>query len=350
MKSTADLIADVKDRAAVPADDERINDSFVLKLLNQCVDEYIYPTLLKISEEFNVVKTILNLTTDSGTSAFPSGVVPLPKRAYGRVLRELKYLDPSNNLVNIPYVSLQDEDAYITGSAHLSAPFGYYFIGDSVKLIPRSNDSILPPGKLVLHYIIEASTLENSDSLYAPIYSMDHSESSVRFIVKDLELLQDLNDYCPPRFSKTFDLYRKSSGALIAADLLLTRETSLSGDTYYASTELDPANVMDIQNFQQGGFPVTDSFEKELLLLPSGRSPFSTLPYELDNLLAQKAAGRVLEVIGDTESLQINEARVREILNQVTSALGNRSRGESRKIVNRRSILRDMRRQHRRNW
>lgn len=348
MKSAAELILDVKDRASVPSDDERVNDALVLKLLNQCLDEYIYPTLLKISEEFNVVKTVINLTLESGQSAYPNGVVPLPKRAYGRVLREVKYLDPVGSLINIPYVSLEDEDVFISGSGNSAAPFGYCFIGDALKMVGTGLSTTLK-GKLVLHYIIEANTLENDSGLQCPIHSMDYTETDVRFLIENNQLSQTILDYCPNITPKLFDLYRKSSGAIIAADLNLTRD-SQADYTYYKCSDLSPSNILDIQNFQDGGFPVSLAYENDLILIPAGRSFFSTVPYELDNLLAQKAAGRVLEIIGDVEGLQINEARVREILNQVTSALGNRSRGESRKIVNRRSVLRDLKRHHRRNW
>ena len=347
MKKVSELIADVKDRASVPSDDERMTDELILKLLNQSLDEYIYPNLLKISEEYNVVKSLINLATGSGTPAFPNQIIPLPRRAYGRVLREVKYYDGSNNLYNLPYVPLEDEDKFNASVSYSATPIAYYFIGDAIKLIGPDVDA-LSTGKIVLHYIIEPNTLENVNTLYAPIYSMDYVGNEIRFIVQS-ESLPEIQSYCLNGQTKLFDLYRKSSGAIIAADLELTREVGGSFD-YYKSTQMNTDNILDIQNFQDGGFPVQTAYDKDLLLIPSGRTQFTTLPYELDNLLAQKVAGRVLEIIGDTEGLQINEARVREIFMQVTSALGNRSRGESRKVVNRRSVLRDLKRQYRRNW
>lgn len=347
MKKVSELIADVKDRASVPSDDERMTDALILKLLNQSLDEYVYPNLLKISEEFNVVKTQVNLATSSGTSAFPNSIIPLPKRAYGRVLREVKYFDESQNLYNIPYVPLEDEDQFNASVSYSATPIAYYFIGDAIKLIGPDVDR-LASGKIILHYVIEPNTLENANTLYAPIYSMDYIGSEIRFIVQT-ESLPEIQAYCPNGQTKLFDLYRKSSGAIIAADLQLTREVSASFD-FYKTTQMSTDNILDIQNFQDGGFPVQTAYDKDLLLIPSGRTQYSTVPYELDNLLAQKVAGRVLEIIGDTEGLQINEARVKEIFMQVTSALGNRSRGESRKVVNRRSVLRDLKRQSRRSW
>ena len=356
MKLVADLIQDVKDRASIPADDERITDAIILKVLNQVLDEQIYPDLLKISEEFNVVKKLVNLATDSGTAAFPGQVIPLPRRAYGRVLREVKYYDGSDNLYNIPYISLQDEDRFLKGISYGAIPIGFYFIGDAIKLI-GPNINLLNVGKLVLHYIIEPNTLVNKTTQYAPISNMDYTvvggQTYVRFIVSAGSTFNtfypEMNTYCINSATKLFDLYRKSSGALLAADLELERESD-GGFTYFKSTQLVPSNILDIENFQENGYPVADPYEPDLILIPSAQSQYSTIPYEMDNLLAQIAVGRILDMIGDTEGLRVNDTRVKDLYLSVTSALGNRIRGESKKIVNRRSIIRDLKRRFRRNW
>ena len=353
MKLVSELIQDVKDRASIPADDERITDELILKVLNQTLDEYIYPTLLKLSEEFNVVKKIIDLATTTGTAAFPGQVIPLPRRAYGRVLREIKYYDGSDNLYNIPYISLQDEDRFLKGISYGAVPIGFYFIGDSVKLI-GPNINLLNVGKLVLHYIIEPNTLVNTTTEYAPVHDLDYSTvDKFKFIVQDASFnanYPELATYCPSSATRLFDLYRKSSGSLLAADIKLTRGVTGSY-AHFATDDLFIENVLDIENFQDGGFPITPNlYEPDLLLVPAGRTQYSTVPYELDNLLAQKAAGRILEIIGDTEGLQVNDTRVKDIYLQVTSALGNRIRGESKRVVNRRSVLRDLKRRFRRNW
>jgi hypothetical protein len=355
MKLVADLIADVKDRASIPADDERITDTIILKVLNQVLDEHIYPDLLKISEEFGVVKKLVNLAAADGTAAFPGQVIPLPRRAYGRILREVKYYDGSDNLYNIPYVSLQDEDRFLKGISYGAIPIGFYFISDAIKLI-GPNVNLLNVGKMVFHYVIEPNTLVNKTTEYAPISDMDYNstEQKVRFIVNTVgssfpTLYPEMNTYCINTATKLFDLYRKSSGALLAADLELERDSD-GGYTYFKSSQLTAANILDIENFQEGGYPVSSVYEPDLVLVPAAQSQYSTIPYEMDNLLVQIAVGRILDMIGDTEGLRVNDTRVKALYDSVTSALGNRIRGESKKIVNRRSIIRDLKRRFRRNW
>ena len=358
MKLVSELIADVKDRASIPADDERITDTIILKVLNQVLDEHIYPSLLKISEEFGVVKKLVNLAASDGTAAFPGQVIPLPRRAYGRILREVKYYDGSDNLYNIPYVALQDEDRFLKGISYGAIPIGFYFIGDAIKLI-GPNINLLNIGKLVLHYVIEPNTLVDNTTEYAPVTDMDSTSSAVRFICKSATFdttYAELNTYCSVNNTRLFDLYRKSSGALLAADIPLTREHglgSLSGSELFSTDQLIAANILDIENFQEGGFPVDLTlglYEPDILLIPAGKSQYSTIPYEMDNLLVQIAVGRILDMIGDTEGLRVNDTRVKALYDSVTSALGNRIRGESKKIVNRRSIIRDLKRRFRRNW
>lgn len=356
MKLVADLIADVKDRASIPADDERITDAIILKVLNQVLDEHIYPDFLKISEEFGVVKKLVNLAASDGTAAFPGQVIPLPRRAYGRILREVKYFDGSDNLYNIPYISLQDEDRFLKGISYGAIPIGFYFISDAIKLI-GPNINLLNVGKLVLHYVIEPNTLVNNSTEYAPVTDMDYNSTTqkVRFIVETSTFnstYADLNTYCSNNNTRLFDIYRKSSGSLLAADVELERDTS-ANYTYFSTSQLVISNILDIENFQEGGYPVDISasiYEPDILLIPAGRSQYSTIPYEMDNLLVQIAVGRILDMIGDTEGLRVNDTRVKALYDSVTSALGNRIRGESKKIVNRRSIIRDLKRRFRRNW
>lgn len=346
MKLVAELIQDVKDRASIPDEDERISNEIILKVLNQVLDEHIYPDLLKISEEFNVVKKLVNLAADNGTAAFPGQVIPLPRRAYGRVLREVKYYDGSDNLYNIPYISLQDEDRFLKGISYGAIPIGFYFIGDAIKLI-GPNINLLNVGKLVLHYIIEPNTLVNTSTEYVPVLDVNYSAGMLNFVVDAnvQALYPELATYCPTSNTKLFDLYRKSSGSMLAADIVLTRQTNV-----FSTDQLVAANVLDIENFQEGGFPVTAPYDADLILIPAGRTQYSTIPYEMDNLLAQIAVGRILDMIGDTEGLRVNDTRVKDLYLSVTSALGNRIRGESKKIVNRRSIIRDLKRRFRRNW
>jgi hypothetical protein len=353
MKLVADLIQDTKDRASVPAEDERITDELVLKILNQVLDEYIYPDFLKISEEFGVVKKLVNLAASDGTAAFPGQVIPLPRRAYGRILREVKYFDGSDNLYNIPYVSLQDEDRFLKGISYGAIPIGFYFISDAIKLI-GPNINLLNVGKLVFHYVIEPSTLVNSSTLYAPITDIQQdSNNTIKFIVTGTAATYpELFAYCPLNSTRLFDIYRKSSGSLLAADVELSPVVGAPNTIEFKCSQLGWSNILDIENFQEGGYPISAAnvYDADILLIPAAKSQYSTIPYEMDNLLAQIAAGRVLEIIGDTEGLKTNDTRVKALYLSVTSALGNRIRGESKRVVNRRSIIRDLKRRFRRNW
>lgn len=358
MKRVDELIQDVKDRASIPADDERITDALIVKILNQVLDEYIFPTFLKISEEFAVVKKSFNMQDTDGTTMYPSQIIPLPGRAYGQIVRELKYFDGSDNLYNLPYISLQDEDRFLKGISYGAIPIGWYFLNDAIKLI-GPNINVLNQGYLVMHYVLEPSVLVNKTTEFAPIDDITYSSGSLNFVTNQgtgsaipfNTAYADLNTYCNASATKRFDLYRKSTGMIIKPDLTLTRTQGTSTNTFTATGATDN-DRKDLEVYQDGGYPVNTSagFSNDLILVPAEQSQYSTIPYEMDNLMVQKAAGRILEIIGDTEGLQVNDSRVKDLFLQVTSALGNRSRGESKKVTNRRSVLRDLKRRFRRNW
>mgnify|MGYP006275837787 CR=1 FL=1 len=355
MKQVSELIQDVKDRASIPADDERISNEVILRVLNQVLSEHVFPDLLKISEEFGVVKKLVNLAASDGTTAFPGQVIPLPRRAYGRILREVKYYDGSDNLYNIPYISLQDEDRFLKGISYGAIPIGFYFIGDAIKLI-GPNVNLLNVGSLVFHYVIEPNTLVNTTTEYAPVLNLDYASGRFKFYVPaDISTsYPQLSSYSGPVDKvRLFDVYRKSSGSLLAADIELRNDGTSGSYTQFSTDQLVAANVLDIENFQEGGYPVdtdAETYDPDIYIIPAARSQFSTIPYEMDNLLVQIAVGRILDMIGDTEGLRVNDTRVKALYESVTSALGNRIRGESKKIVNRRSIIRDLKRRFRRNW
>lgn len=358
MKRVDELIQDVKDRGSIPVDDERITNDLIVKILNQVLDEYIFPTFLKLSEEFAVVKKSFNMQDIDGTNLYPSQVIPLPGRAYGQIVRELKFFDGSDNLYNLPYISLQDEDRFLKGISYGAIPIGWYFINDSVKLI-GPNINMLNQGFLVMHYVLEPNTLVDKTTEFAPVDDVTYSAGSLNLITSQgtgspipfNTAYADLNTYCAAGSTKRFDLYRKSTGMIIKPDLVLSRTQGASTNTFTLSGSTDN-DRKDLEAYQEGGFPVATAFgfTNDLILVPAEQSQYSTIPYEMDNLMVQKAVGRILELLGDTDGLQVNEIRVKDIYLQVTSALGNRSRGESKKIVNRRSILRDQKRRFRRNW
>jgi len=80
--------------------------------------------------------------------------------------------------------------------------------------------------------------------------------------------------------TKFVDIYCKTTGAILKANVRVTRSS-----TSYVIAGLSQDEINQIKAYQPGGFPVSGPYESELLLLPAGRSEFSTIPYEFDQLL-----------------------------------------------------------------
>lgn len=135
--------------------------------------------------------------------------------------------------------------------------------------------------------------------------------------------------------TKFVDIYCKTTGAILKANVRVTRSS-----TSYVIAGLSQDEINQIKAYQPGGFPVSGPYESELLLLPAGRSEFSTIPYEFDQLLILYVCERVLESLGDTEGLGVVMAKIKETRDSISRVTGNRLQGERRKLTDRRSIAR----------
>jgi len=183
---------------------------------------------------------------------------------------------------------------------------------------------------VVMYYCLEPSTLQNTTGQYATI-----TDWQTNITAENGSASWDSYVASGVKF---VDIYRKSTGAILKANVKVTR----SGTTY-SNIVLDADEIAQIKTNQPGGFPVggvVAPFESDLLLLPAGKAEFSTIPYEFDQLLVLYACERVLESLGDTEGLQVVMAKIKETRDSISRVTGNRLQGERRKLTDRRSIAR----------
>jgi hypothetical protein len=145
----------------------------------------------------------------------------------------------------------------------------------------------------------------------------------------------ELNSYGADASTKLYDIFDSLSGHQLYVDVPLTR----AGLTY-ATDALDSITAAKITAFQSGGFPIVSAtYSPNLIILPAGQSQYSALPKEYDNMLVYYACQRVLESLGDTEGLMVNQQQLERTQNSIQSAYGARLKGETRKITNRRGLL-----------
>jgi hypothetical protein len=329
MKTIQELIEAVQDRISLPLDDDdRWSTAALVRAFNAALDDKLTPDLASEGSNYLVHRDVFPLSVN-GSPAYPLNSIPLPVRAVGRSLREVKFLPEGKTKIqdelNCPAISLEEKDMYGNESEFYGSSVPFIFIeNDNLRLVGGESK-----GSVVMYYCLEPSMLEFTSGKYATITNWQTNitaESGAAW-----ETFYASGD-------KFVDIYRKSTGAILKANVRMTK----SGNTY-SNIVLDADTIMQLKTNQPGGFPVggvQSPYESDLLLLPAGKAEFSTIPYEFDQLLVLYACERVLESLGDTEGLQVVMAKIKETRDSISRVTGNRLQGERRKLTDRRSIAR----------
>lgn len=338
MKTIQELIVAVQDRISLPLDDDdRWNTPALVRAFNAALDDKLTPDLVAEGSNYLVHREVVPLKVN-GVQVYPLNSVPLPSRAVGRALREVKYLSAgktrSEEELNCPAISLEEKDMFVDSNDLYTSDAPYVFIeNDNLRLVGGEKD-----GSIVFYYSLEPSTiLEPVTGISTPVrYATITGWTDTTITIATPTSQWDA--ISPTSQTKFLDIYRKSTGAIIKANVRMTR----SGSTY-SSIVLESQEIAQIKANQPGGYPVggvAGPYEPDLLLLPAGSSEFSTIPYEFDQLLVLYVCERVLESLGDTEGLQVVMTKIKETHDSISRITGNRLQGERRKLTDRRSIAR----------
>jgi hypothetical protein len=328
MKTIQDLILDVQDRISLPLDDDdRWSTTALVRAFNNALDDKLTPDLVSEGSNYLVHRDVIALKVN-GVSVYPLNSVPLPVRAVGRALREVKYLPAGKTKIeeelNCPAISLEEKDMFVESNDLYTSEVPYVFIeNDNLRLVGGS-----PDGSIVFYYSLEPSTLENTSGKYATVTNWSNST-----ITATAGAAWDTHQATGT--TKFVDIYRKSTGAILKSNVRAVR----SSNTYTISG-LSAEEIAQLQSNQSGGFPVSGPYESDLLLLPAAKSEFATIPYEFDQLLVLYVCERVLESLGDTDGLQVVMAKIKETRDSISRVTGNRLQGERRKLTDRRSLAR----------
>jgi hypothetical protein len=335
MKTIQELILGVQDRISLPLDDDdRWSTTALVRAFNAALDDKLTPDLVSEGSNYLVHRDVIALTVN-GIPAYPLNSVPINKRAVGRALREVKYLPAGKTKIedelNCPAISLEEKDMFSSESDVLGSSVPYVFLeNDSLRLVGGDL-----AGSIVMYYSLEPSFLLDPTTSVTPSVPVQYATITAWTTTITATAASAWDTYQATGTTKFVDIYRKTTGAILKANVQMAR----SGTTY-TITGLSDDEINQIKAHQPGGFPISGPYESELLLLPAGQSEFSTIPYEFDQLLILYACERVLESIGDTEGLQVVMAKIKETRDSISRVTGNRLQGERRKLTDRRSIAR----------
>ena len=333
MKTIQELILDVQDRISLPLDDDdRWSTGALVRAFNNALDDKLTPDLVSEGSNYLVHRDVVALKVN-GVSVYPLNSIPLPVRAVGRALREVKYLPAGKTKIeeelNCPAISLDEKDMFVDSNDLYTSDVPYVFIeNDNLRLVGGSSD-----GSIVFYYGLEPSTLQLTSGFYASIYDWQDDD---RIYAHSGGALWDT--YANPGpYDILVDIYRKSTGAILKSNVKIS---GVAGADTYLVYNMSPDERNQLKSFQAGGYSVDLPYDYDLLLLPAGKSEFATIPYEFDQLLVLYVCERVLESLGDTAGLEVVMTKIKETRDSISRVTGNRLQGERRKLTDRRSLAR----------
>lgn len=314
--TTTELLADIKRKAFVPVGQITFDDPSILAMADEEIQTGLVPFLMKTREEYLVDYKDVNV--DGTTRSFE-----IPNRAIGAKLRAVTCLINPNNDINQPnerkVPEINAEDAVFNNNFNNFLGLQSFFL--------RENSVILSPGAssfagqtLRMYYFKRPNKLIQT-SQCAQVTAVTGQQAIVNLVPTNfgtsgtLTITADLVKATPP--------FR-----LLAMDLTISIDTT----TNTATIPVNSNPLLD-DGSPNYGINVGD------YICLSGESPIPMLPVELQSLLAQRVAVKILASLGDDKNFQIATDRLKEMEHNCLGLISNRVEGSNRKVVNQFSTM-----------
>ena len=304
---TSDLLADVRRSGMFPdSAPGGVSDADILAQADKELQSRLLPLVLAVREEFYVQQTLQPIV---GGQQF----YRIPGRSIGNKLRDVLLQMSNNTLTSLPRIAPEQvaELAYQPGQY----PWGYYLESDSVMLMPAPQSTngaqllmkyLIRPNRLVTHNDNQTPHVETVTDLGGGItrinYTGNHDFGYVRL---------DIVSVKPPFRTVMIGIEPVDADAgridVNAADLPSDFNTA---------------------NFGGGA-------GQGAVVSLAETSSVVQLPPELFNLLCQRTLCRLLQAVGDLESLQSAEAQAAAMERGALTLITNRTEGEPKKVMGR---------------
>ena len=310
--NTTDFLKDVKNAITVPTYQARFDDNDLLDLANGEIVSTIVPMITSLQEEFFVVPE--DISVAAGDTR-----VQIPYRAAGRILRELHYLQGTNEY-NLPRYSLTESFRWTSNTS--GEPCGFYIQGDFVYLVPVPDSA----GTLKTWYYLNPSMLVSTDrtntidSVTNYIHPTDPLQNKF-YVTVSAAIATNIV------IGSLVDITQFRAGyRIIYKDLRVTNKSNR--DIYLED---------DTNNFSATNL-ITGVVANDSISLAEETSIIQ-LPREATGVLISATAVQVLQALAIPEHLKIAEADLQKKIIACKMALAPRVDGESVKIINRNGLL-----------
>jgi len=300
--TSTELLADIKRKSFVPISQITFSDDDLLNMADEEIQTGIVPFIMSVREEYLVDYQDIPINSQIRTYDIPS-------RAIGAKLRDVTLLlNPSDvnqpNERSLPQIAAEDA-VYNNSYNNFLGVLAFFLRDNQVVLSPNATN--FGGQTLRLYYFKRPNRLVPTSSC-AQIVSISTNTAVINLIPTAFGSGNTI--------SITSDIVKaKPPFKLLTMDISLTIDSTTNTVTF-------PANLSTY------GISVGD------YICLSGESPIAMLPVEVNSLLAQRVAVKLLASMGDDKNFQIATNRLVEMEHSIRDLLSNRVEGANRKVVN----------------
>lgn len=304
-----DLLNSIKLRAAVPLAQISFTDTDLLNFATEEMELKVVPSVLSVREEFYV-------TTESIPLVANQSNYKIPYRAIGGKVRFV-YLQSSDATIKpLAQIAMERLPEYQQSSfAYQNS--GFYLQSDELILLPPITGAV--SGSLIMKYYMKPNRVVET-SRGAQITSINTTTGDI------------VVDAIPANLATGTEIdfiQSKSNHKTKGFDLVLNSANTVTKTLNITPSEI-PADLV------VGDFVCT-----------AGETVIPQVPSELQVMVAQAVACRVLESIGDTQGLANATAKLQEMESKLFNIIDSRVEAPGRKAVNSNSLISTARRNRR---
>jgi len=293
--TTTALLSSIKNRVFIPTSQLTLQDTDLLSLAGEELRLGVVPLMLKMRSNYFATHLDTLLTSNNDTYS-------IPYRAVGGKLQGLNLVDAQGNVFDFPEID-KSERPFYNGSATNSG-FVHYFEGNNVIVVPSPSASTIAYIRFNYYFrtgdLVATSAAAQITAIAGNVVTVSAAPSAFT-----TALQYDVINGSPGFEPRGYDL----------------AVTTIAGANITFTALPAKAAIGD-------------------WIAQAGQSPIAQIPYELHPLLAQRTGIRVLAALGDAQSLQMEQAKLKEMEEAATHILAPRSEMNPKKLNNRFSTLR----------
>jgi hypothetical protein len=302
--TSADIIASVKRRIAMPEQQSTFNEEDLLAFANEEMNLGLVPSVLTMHEDYFLYTEKIPLVGNQNNYT-------IPYRAIGNKLREVSFQDSNGNVFEMTRIGVGDLPYYQNNLATNSNVYAFYVQNNEIVLAPANTNF---PGNtyLSVSYYIRPNSLVDVAQVGVI--------SSINTTTGEIQLTN---------FPTAFNGNQKYDLMMLRSPHK-TLKFDISAVSVNSTSKTITLNVSDIPSNLSVGDHIALA---EQCCIPQ-------IPSDLHVVLAHRVAARCLEAQGDTEGLQNANAKLAEFEQKTQTLIDNRVEDAPMKLVNRHGFVR----------